>query len=166
VSQVVKTDVGKTSAQYLRGLLSQHGERRNAENLAEAVAEATPRAFPRLVTESPWECDALIEALQAFLSQLLNADDGIWSLEEIAVPKHGHHSVVVVRQAYGPAGNVSNCQVGIFLARILLSRPIVDTLRIAMAPSGAYTGKAYWRAAYGTLQDATTTDLDRRGLYD
>ena len=42
-----RADTQRRSAQYLRGLLTQRDERRNAENLAEAVGEATPRAFQR-----------------------------------------------------------------------------------------------------------------------
>ena len=41
------------SEQYLRGLLLQHADRRNAENLAEAVPGATPRALQRFLTEAP-----------------------------------------------------------------------------------------------------------------
>jgi len=40
--------------QYLRGLLVQHADRRNAEHVAEAVDGATPRTLQRLLTEAPW----------------------------------------------------------------------------------------------------------------
>src|SRR5262245_14921185 len=83
-----RADTQRRAAQYVCALLTQHGERRNAEYLAAAVG-ATPRAFQRLLTESPWEHGPVIEALQAFLAPMLNTDDGVWILEEIAVPKAG-----------------------------------------------------------------------------
>ena len=39
-----RTEARECSEQYLRGLLVQQTDRRNAENLAEAIAGATPRA--------------------------------------------------------------------------------------------------------------------------
>ena len=39
---------------YLQGLLVQSRERRNAENLSEAVA-SSPRSLQRFLTESPWD---------------------------------------------------------------------------------------------------------------
>src|SRR5215217_935234 len=49
-----RPEARKRSEQYLRGLLLQHADRRNAENLAEAVPGATPRALQRFLTEAPW----------------------------------------------------------------------------------------------------------------
>src|SRR3954470_23566134 len=53
--------------QYLRGLLVQHADRRNAENVAEAVAGATPRTLQRLLTEAPWAHEPVLAALQGYL---------------------------------------------------------------------------------------------------
>ncbi len=111
-----RVDRQRRAAQYLRGLLTQHAERRNAENLAAAVAGATPRALQRLLTESPWDHGLVIDALQAFLAPLLNADDGVWVLEELASAKDGEHSVGVAYHRNGRVGQVSNCQLGVFLA--------------------------------------------------
>ena len=49
-----RTETRRRSEQYLRGLLVQQTDRRNAENLAETVGEATPRALQRLLTDAPW----------------------------------------------------------------------------------------------------------------
>ena len=40
-----RTEARERSEQYLRGLLVQQTDRRNAENLAEVIAGATPRAL-------------------------------------------------------------------------------------------------------------------------
>ena len=45
-----RQEVRQRSEQYLRGLLVQQADRRNAENLAEAIDGATPRALQRLLT--------------------------------------------------------------------------------------------------------------------
>lgn len=102
--------------QYLRGLLVQHADRRNAENVAEAVDGATPRTLQRLLTEAPWAHEPLLAALQAYLAPRLSAPDGIFILDESAFPKRGDHSVGVARQWCGTLGKTANCQVGVFLA--------------------------------------------------
>ena len=47
---------------YLRALLAQSQERRNAENLSESVG-VSPRALQQFLTESPWDDDAVIGRL-------------------------------------------------------------------------------------------------------
>ena len=49
-----RKEVQGNSEQYLRGLLVQQTDRRNAENIAESIEGATPRTLQRLLTESPW----------------------------------------------------------------------------------------------------------------
>ena len=49
-----RTEAERRSEQYLRGLLVQQTDRRNAENLAETIEGATPRSLQRFLTESPW----------------------------------------------------------------------------------------------------------------
>jgi len=104
------------SAQYLQGLLVQRSERRNAENLAEAVDGATARTLQRFLSESPWEHEPLIDALQVFVGERLNTSDGVFILDETGVAKQGQRSVGVARQYCGTLGKVGNCQVGVFLA--------------------------------------------------
>ncbi len=66
------------SEQYLRGLLVQHAERRNAENIAEASAGATPRALQRFLTDGPWQHRPLLDALHSFLGTYLSSPDGVF----------------------------------------------------------------------------------------
>jgi SRSO17 transposase len=102
--------------QYLRGLLVQHADRRNAENVAEAVAEATPRTLQRLLTEAPWGHEAALAAVQEYLAPRLAAAEGVFILDESAFPKRGESSVGVARQWCGTLGKTASCQVGVFLA--------------------------------------------------
>lgn len=104
------------SEQYLRGLLVQRAERRNAENVAEAVDGAGARPLQRLLTDSPWDHTDVITALQAFLGERLNTAEGVFILDETGFAKQGTHSVGVARQYSGTLGKVGNCQVGVFLA--------------------------------------------------
>ena len=104
------------SEQYLRALLVQRAERRNAENLAEAVTGATPRTLQRFLTEAPWSARTVLAAVQAFLGPRLRTLDGVFILDETGAPKQGTHSVGVARQYSGTLGKIANCQIGVYLA--------------------------------------------------
>jgi SRSO17 transposase len=106
------------SEQYLRGLLVQQTDRRNAENIAESIAGATPRALQRLLTQSPWPTEPVIEALQEYLGPRLNTPQGVFVVDDTGFLKQGKKSVGVARQYTGTAGKVCNCQVGVFLAYV------------------------------------------------
>jgi SRSO17 transposase len=122
-----RPEARRRSAQYLRGLLVQQTDRRNAENLAEAVPGATPRALQRFLTEAPWDAEAVIAELQAYLAERLSAPDAVFVLDETGFPKQGTGSVGVARQYCGTLGKVGNCQIGVFLAYTsLLGTALVD----------------------------------------
>ena len=102
---------------YLQGLLVQSGERRNAENLAEAVP-ASPRALQRFLTESPWDDDRVIGRLQEYLGPRLEHPEAVWVLDGSDFPKQGGKSAGVARQYCGSLGKIANCQAGVFLAHV------------------------------------------------
>jgi len=104
------------SEQYLRGLLVQQTDRRNAENMAESIAGATPRTLQRLLTEAPWPTAPVIDRLQAYVGARLSEPAGVFVIDESGFPKQGTHSVGVARQYCGTLGKVANCQMGVFLA--------------------------------------------------
>jgi len=111
-----RKEVQRRSEQYLRGLLVQQTDRRNAENIAEMIEGATPRTLQRLLTEAPWPVEPVIDRLQAYVGRRLNRPEGVFVLDESGFPKQGRHSVGVARQYCGTLGKVGNCQVGVFLA--------------------------------------------------
>jgi SRSO17 transposase len=113
-----RKEAQQRSEQYLRGLLVQQTDRRNAENISEAVDGATPRSLQRFLTESPWSDDAAIDRLQAYVGRLLNSSDGVFVLDETGFPKKGEKSVGVARQYCGTLGKVANCQLGVFMAYV------------------------------------------------
>jgi SRSO17 transposase len=111
-----RKEAQRRSEQYLRGLLVQQTDRRNAENVAETIEGATPRALQRLLTEAPWRTGPVIDRLQRYVGARLNTPEGVFVLDESGFPKQGKHSVGVARQYCGALGKVGNCQLGVFLA--------------------------------------------------
>src|SRR3712207_4215324 len=88
-------EVQQHAERYLRGLLVQHADRRNAENLAEAVGDVTPRALQRFLTTAPWDHVKVIDRLQAFLGPRLNDPTGVWIVDDTGFAKQGRKSVGV-----------------------------------------------------------------------
>jgi SRSO17 transposase len=114
------------SQDYLRGLLVQSEERRNAENVSETVA-VSARSLQRVLTEARWDDGAVTAHLQKYLAPRLNHPDAIWVVDESGFPKQGKKSVGVSRQYCGAVGKVANCQTGVFLAHVgLRGRALVD----------------------------------------
>ena len=111
-----RVEAQRRGEQYLRGLLVQQADRRNAENVAEMVEGATPRTLQRLLTEAPWPTGPVIDRLQAYVGARLNAPDGVFVIDESGFPKQGTTSVGVARQYCGTLGKVGNCQLGVVLS--------------------------------------------------
>jgi len=113
-----RTEARMRSEQYLRGLLVQQTDRRNAENLAEVIAEATPRALQRFLTESPWTDQPVIDHLQRYVGLRLRDQLNVFVVDDTGFAKQGVKSVGVARQYSGTLGKVANCQIGVFLAYV------------------------------------------------
>jgi SRSO17 transposase len=102
---------------YLRGLLVQSEERRNAENVSEAVA-VSARSLQRVLTDARWDDRAVTAHLQEYLAPRLNHPLAVWAVDESGVVKQGKKSAGVSRQYCGAVGKVANCQIGVFLAHV------------------------------------------------
>ena len=114
------------SGSYIRALLVQSQERRNAENLAESVG-ASARAMQRFLTEARWNDDRVIGRLQEYLAPKLGHPGAVWVVDGSDFPKQGRKSAGVARQYCGRLGKVANCQAGMFLAYVSpLGRALVD----------------------------------------
>src|SRR5215210_7409241 len=74
------------SRDYLQGLLVQAEERRNAENLAEALP-VSARALQRFLTDARWNDEALIAHLQTYLGPQLSHPRAVWALDSSGFPK-------------------------------------------------------------------------------
>jgi SRSO17 transposase len=105
------------SRNYLQGLLVQAEERRNAENLAEALP-VSARALQRFLTVASWDDAAVTRRLQAYLGPRLAHPHAVFAVDSTGFPKQGTQSVGVARQYCGALGKIANCQVGVFLAHV------------------------------------------------
>ena len=136
--------------QYLQGLLVQSQERRNAENLSEAMP-ASPRALQRFLTESPWDDDRVIGRLQEYLGPRLEDSEAVWVLDGSDFPKQGRKSVGVARQYCGALGKIANCQAGLFLAHVGPRGRVLVDKRLYLPEE--WTGDVERCAAAGVPED-------------
>lgn len=155
-----RREAQERSEQYLRGLLVQQTDRRNAENVAEAITGATPRSLQRLLTEAPWPVEPVIDALQAFVGECVADAAGVFVLDDTGFAKQGTKSVGVARQYSGTLGKVGNCQIGVFLAYVSArGHALVD--RRLYLPHGWTADRARCQQAGvpDTVPYASKTDL-------
>ncbi len=96
------------SRNYLRALLVQSQDRRNAENLSESVG-VPARAMQRFLTAAPWDDGAVMGRLQEYLGPRLGRPEAVWVLDGSDFPKQGRKSAGVARQYCGRLGKVANC---------------------------------------------------------
>jgi SRSO17 transposase len=98
---------------FVQGLLHR-GERRNAENIAEAMSGGPVRSLQAFVTTGAWSDVEILEAIRGPLLEALSDDDAVWNSDETGFPKKGTKSVGVKRQYSGTLGRTDNCQVAVF----------------------------------------------------
>jgi len=113
-----RTEARERSEQYLRGLLVQQTDRRNAENLAEVIVGATPRTLQRFLTEAPWADQPVVNRLQRYVGHRLAGELNVFVVDDTGFAKQGVKSVGVARHYSGTLGKVGNCQIGVFLAYV------------------------------------------------
>lgn len=98
---------------FVHGLLGGQ-ERRNVENIAEAVNGGVVRTMQKFVAQGSWEDGAILKELRRHVAEMLGDDRGTMNIDETGFPKKGKKSVGVKRQYSGTLGRVDNCQVGVF----------------------------------------------------
>jgi SRSO17 transposase len=100
--------------QLVHGLLG-GSERRNVENMAEAVEGGVVRTLQKFITQGAWEDRAVLGELRSQVVEVLGDADAVICVDETGFPKKGTKSVGVKRQYAGILGRVDNCQVAVFL---------------------------------------------------
>ena len=97
------------SQNYLRALLVQSQDRRNAENLSESVG-VSARAMQRFLAKAPWDDDAVMARLQEYLGSRLGHTGAVWVVDGSGLPQAGPEvgggGPAVLRQA-GKSGQLS-----------------------------------------------------------
>jgi SRSO17 transposase len=100
---------------YVRGLMAKV-VRKNCWQMAEELGERGPDAMQRLLFGAQWEADEARDILQEFVIEEFGEPEGIGVVDETGFVKWGDKSVGVKRQYTGTAGEITNCQVGVFLS--------------------------------------------------
>src|SRR5262249_28135262 len=97
----------------VQGLLH-GGQRRNAENIAEAMSGGPVRSLQAFLTTGAWSDVEVLEAVRGDVLKALSDEDAVWNSDETGFPKKGTKSVGVKRQYSGTLGRTDNCQVAVF----------------------------------------------------
>lgn len=99
---------------FVQGLL-RGGERRNVENIAEAMDGPPVRTLQVFVAAGAWHDAAVLGQMRRDLLAVLADADAVVNADETGFPKKGDKSVGVKRQYSGTLGRTDNCQVGVFV---------------------------------------------------
>jgi SRSO17 transposase len=98
---------------FVQGLL-RGGERRNAENIAQAMDGGPVRSLQAFLTSGAWPDGEILKKMRRRVLEVLADEDAVWNSDETGFPKKGSKSVGVKRQYSGTLGRVDNCQVAVF----------------------------------------------------
>ncbi len=102
---------------YLRGLMQADPNKKNMERMEERVADADEQQLQQMLTDSPWDHQAVMDQVALEADQWLGGHpNSCLLIDESGFKKSGKHSVGVARQWCGRLGKVDNCQVGVFAA--------------------------------------------------
>jgi SRSO17 transposase len=111
-----RSEARERAGRYLVGLLGRV-ERKNGWQIAEAIGEVGPRGVQRLLSAATWDADGVRDDLRDYVvDHLGDAATGVLVVDETGFLKKGKKSCGVARQYTGTAGDIVNCQVGVFLA--------------------------------------------------
>lgn len=111
-----RSETRERMKRYLVGLLGRV-ERKNGWQLAEAIGEEEPLGVQRLLNLAKWDADAVRDDLREYVVEhLADEQSGVLIADETGFLKKAEKSFGVARQYTGTAGDMDNCQVGVFLA--------------------------------------------------
>src|SRR4029079_9523107 len=111
----VRAEPRRQAGLYLEGLLSA-AKRKNGWQLAEQIGDARPWRTQRVLSHVQWDEDAARDLCRDYVIEHIGSADGVLVADESGFLKKGTHSAGVARQYSGTAGQVDNCQIGVFLA--------------------------------------------------
>jgi len=99
----------------LHGLLA-GTDRRNVENMAEAIEGGVVRTLQKFLGQGTWSDQEVLCELREHVTETLGDEDAVLIVDETGFAKKGIKSVGVARQYSGTLGRVDNCQIGVFLS--------------------------------------------------
>lgn len=98
---------------FVHGLLGGQ-ERRNTENIAEAIEGGVVRTMQKFIAQAVWDDREVLREVRRHVSEALGDEAGTVNVDETGFAKKGEKSVGVKRQYSGTLGRVENCQIGVF----------------------------------------------------
>ena len=98
---------------FVEGLLH-GGERRDTENIGQAMSGGPVRSLQAFISSGVWQDRELLGELRRCAFEVLGDEDAIWNSDETGFPKKGTKSVGVKRLYSGTLGRTDNCQVAVF----------------------------------------------------
>jgi SRSO17 transposase len=103
---------GQALERYLTGLLTELPNK-NCDTIAQAVPGTSEQRLQELLTNMPWDEEALNRQRVEKMSAEATLGDGVLVLDDPGFPKQGKTSVGVARQYSGTLGKVGNCQIAV-----------------------------------------------------
>ncbi len=156
--------------QYITGLLGDSARKSMQAMLARVTAPVRYQSFQHVITDAPWDAEALWRVLR----RELPARAGVVIFDDTGFPKKGDQSVGVARQYTGTLGKIGNCQVAVtatlwsdaraWLIGAALYLPeawLLDRARCEKAripPTVVFLKK--WELALGLLREARAAGVD------
>jgi SRSO17 transposase len=102
---------------FLDGLLGDE-RRKTGWMRAEAAGDPGPWRQQAILGRGHWDADALRDIVRDYVAEHLADDGAVLVLDETGFLKQGKASCGVSRQYTGSAGNITNCQIGVFAAYV------------------------------------------------
>jgi SRSO17 transposase len=109
--------VALSAGLFLDGLLGPE-RRKTGWMRAEAAGDPGPWRQQAILGRGRWEADALRDVVRDYAVESLADRDAVLVLDETGFLKQGKASCGVARQYTGSAGEVTNCQIGVFAAYV------------------------------------------------
>src|SRR5215207_4801630 len=85
---------------------------------AEAAGDPGPWRQQALLGRAQWDADALRDVVRGYAVETLGEPDAVLVIDETGFLKQGKASCGVGRQDTGSAGQITNCQIGVFAAYV------------------------------------------------
>ncbi|VIO69854.1 hypothetical protein CI41S_21010 [Bradyrhizobium ivorense] len=93
---------------------------RAGRGLGGAISRRTvgPWRQQAILGRGQWDADALRDVVRKYALETLGDEDAVLVIDETGFLKQGKASCGVARQYTGPAGTITNCQIGVFASYV------------------------------------------------
>ena len=109
--------VAASAGLFLDGLLGE-ARRRTGWTRAEAAGDPGPWRRQAILGRGRWSADDLRDIVRDYALETLADDDAVLAIDETGFLKQGQAACGVGRQHTGPAGKITNCQIGVFACHV------------------------------------------------